>query len=501
MAKSIHHSIPGQLSSYINEEYPLFVEFLSAYYEWLESDASPYNVINKHLSYLDFKESMDEYVSLLKQEYLASVPEKVLADKELLIRFSKQFFQSLGSQKSFQFLFKILFGEDIEIYYPKVDILRVSDGKWVDDEVLMYVSNRGNVESFLYRTIRQDREIAPGVFVSATATVNRIINRYANKFVFSEIYLTDVEGEFDINFPITSDGKIEWIMPIGGEVEVINGGVNYTQDNSITYAGDSTFHLVITVTENNAVDTKYNTLFTANELNVTKNGLPFTSFSYNGTLITSSSISVGDVIDVEFPIYSGFIVVDDTSNTLRAIESVKVIDTPFGITTPQTLQANEGGSGAVLSLKPATVRRIPGYFFNDDGFLSSSKRLQDSDYYQDFSYVIKASYDVEKYRDVVMRLLHPAGMKMIGEVNILELIKLMIRDVEYTLQIKTIGEVSDSSSSDLYSRFGFIEDWKNKFESETYKTNDFKHMVVGDVVLRPNIRMPYHDSTITIATP
>lgn len=495
---SIHHSIPGQVSSYINEDYPLFVEFLSAYYEWLESEDSPYNHLNKHLSYLDFKESMNEYVDMMKREYLMSVPEKVLADKELLIRFSKQFFQSLGSQKSFKFLFKVLFGDSIEIYYPKVDVLRVSDGKWVDDEVLMYVTNRGNAESFLYRKITQTREIAPGVFEEASATVNRIINRYANKFIFSEVYLTDIEGTFDLNYPIESDGKREWILPIGSTVNVIEGGLNYALDNIIEYDGDPTFTVNHTVTEHNILDVRFKTLFENDELLVTRNGAPFTNFSYDGIYMTSPELSVGDAVTVDFPVYKGLMVVDRTNNGIRAISSVNVIDTPFGITESQPLSSTVGGSGAQLTLEPGTTMKIPGYFFNDDGFLSSSKRLQDSDYYQDFSYVIKASYDVDKYRDVVMRLLHPAGMKMIGEVNILELIKLVIRDIDYKLNVKTFADVSDESIVSLYSRVGYIEDWKYKYEDETYKTDAFKDIVVGDLINNPGKRMRFHPSSITV---
>ena len=495
---SIHHAIPSQISSYINEEYPLFVEFISAYYEWLESSSSPYHTLSNHLSYLDFRESLDEYVSMLKGEYLSSVPEKVLADKELLIRYSKQFFQSLGSQKSFKFLFKILFDENIEIYYPKDDILRVSDGKWVDDEVLMYVSNRGNIESFLYQTIEQKREVSPGIFTYAYATVNRIINRYANKFIFSEIYLTDVVGEFDINYPIGIKDKIEWILPLGGDIEIVNSGMNYTQDNLISYSGDDSFALHYVVTEFNTLDTKYKTLYTNAELSVVKNGNIFTQFEYDGLIIVSSELNIGDVVSITFPVYEGLIVVDQVRNSLKSIQSVNIVDTPFGIVSEQVLVANVGGAGATLLIKPVVTVAIPGYFFNDDSFLSSSKKLQDSDYYQDFSYVIKASHDVEKYRDVVMRLLHPAGMKMIGEVNILELIKLMIRDIDYKLNVKAFADIVVESVNSLYAKHGYIEDFKYVYEDETYPVNVFKDIIVGDVVKFPDKLMRFHPSSITV---
>jgi 6-phosphogluconolactonase (cycloisomerase 2 family) len=41
-------------------------------------------------------------------------------------------------------------------------------------------------------------------------------------------------------------------------------------------------------------------------------------------------------------------------------------------------------------------------------------RLQDNDFYQEYSYLIKVTEIVDRYRDVVKRVLHPAGAKMFG---------------------------------------------------------------------------------------
>lgn len=497
MARSIRHQIPGQLASYINEDYPQFVEFLSSYYEWLETEGSPYHNLRNHLSYLDFKESLETYTKLLKSEYLHSVPEKVVADKELLIRYSKQFFQTLGTEASFKFVFKILYGEEVELYYPKDDILRPSDGVWIANENLMYVSNSGNVESFLYRRIKQTREPYPGIFEYAYATVNRITNRYAKKFNFSELYVTDIEGEFDINYPIEVEGREEWIMPICGDVEVVDAGMNYSTDNRLTYTGDATFDVVFNATESGTVNGRYTTILDVSELSVRRNGELLTAFTYDGQYFSHPDIRVGDEIAITYPVYEGLVVVDRTA-TMGSLDSFNVVDTPFGIMTPQTIEGLEGGSGGVAVLKPALTRQIPGYFFSTNGFLSSDKKIQDSDYYQDYSYVIRAGIDIDRYKDVVMRLLHPAGMKMIGEVNIVELIRLIMTDLEFRVDIKAIGDTAIESYVDLYSRYGVVDDMKINFDAELYKTFHFKDMVVEDVVVNYMKRFNCHDMKVGI---
>jgi hypothetical protein len=498
-AKAIQHSIPGQLSSHINEEYPLFVEFLSGYYEWLEGTDSPYYQLRNHLSALDLKESLDGYATHLKNEYLSTIPEKVLADKEILIKHSKQFFQSLGSEKSFQFLFKILYNEDIELYYPKNDILRASNATWIDNENLMYVSNSGNVNNFLYRRITQTREPFPGVFEYATATVNRIINRYANKFNFAELYLNDIVGTFDLNYPVVVDNITEWILPIADGVEVISPGLNYTVDNNLTYAGDSTFDITVQATGPGSVDTRYTTIMTASDLTVKVGGVEITGYTYDGKMLAHASILQGSTVTISFPVYAGFLSIDRVG-ALGQIVDVNLIDTPFGIVTPQLYTSADGGSGGSIRIIPALTKRIEGYFLDNESFLSTNKVLQDSEYYQDYSYVIKAGIGVDRYRDVVMNVLHPAGLKMYGEVNIIEFIKLIIRDANFTVTVNFMGEISFQSSVFLYNRVGFVQDFMYAETEGTYKTNDFKDIVIADVFegVKPLNR---HFTNVTVLTP
>ena len=52
---------------------------------------------------------------------------------------------------------------------------------------------------------------------------------------------------------------------------------------------------------------------------------------------------------------------------------------------------------------------------NDDGFLSSSKKLQDNNFYQDFSYQIKVMKDFAVWKDVIKTAIHPAGLKVFGQ--------------------------------------------------------------------------------------
>lgn len=97
---------------------------------------------------------------------------------------------------------------------------------------------------------------------------------------------------------------------------------------------------------------------------------------------------------------------------LRGIE--QTIDVfPDNVGIPRyTLRANTYSGNVTPSV--SGVIQIGGRYVDTKGFLSWNMRLQDNDFYQEYSYLIKVTEIVDKYRDVVKKVLHPAGTKMFG---------------------------------------------------------------------------------------
>ena len=81
-----------------------------------------------------------------------------------------------------------------------------------------------------------------------------------------------------------------------------------------------------------------------------------------------------------------------------------------------TLRANSQGitSGFWGSLKS----HINGYWTNPETkvfeYYDSGMKVQDSEYYQEYSYVIKSTVDPSKYDSVIKDTVHLAGSKLIG---------------------------------------------------------------------------------------
>jgi len=76
---------------------------------------------------------------------------------------------------------------------------------------------------------------------------------------------------------------------------------------------------------------------------------------------------------------------------------------------------NANASGAPLVTAPI---QYTGRYNDTKGFLSWSNKLQDNRYYQEYSYVLRSSQMLNTYREIVKDVVHPAGMRLFGDVLI-----------------------------------------------------------------------------------
>ena len=96
-----------------------------------------------------------------------------------------------------------------------------------------------------------------------------------------------------------------------------------------------------------------------------------------------------------------------------------------------------------------------GKYINQDGHISEgSKKIQDSLYYQDYSYVIRVSESINKWRDSIKKAVHPSGFYVTGEVNIQTQLSGGVKQpVGATL---TSGLFSGTADSPIYMRLNTL---------------------------------------------
>jgi hypothetical protein len=370
--KPITPFVSGQLPEFVRVGHPTLVAFLSSYYEWLDSDESGLRSAKKLANVVEVDQTLDEFVDRFKKEYLLDFPEKLAisektknpVDATKLLKNIKGFYNAKGTEKTYEFLFRILFDTGIEFYYPKNDILKLSDGKWILSRSLKLTNNLGNVIfDSVGKTIYQ-KDANQNILASARV-LDASTYRIGTNDV-AELFLGNINGEFvsgydGIEFE-DSKGiirKESRVFSVLGKIQITNGGTNYR-------VGDK---VVITPAANDT-------------------GL-------------KASARVSEV---------------DVSGKVR-----KIVINNFGInykSPPNITIESELGKDFSATATISGISEYEGYYANSDGRLSTNKVLQDNHYYQNYSYLILTEVTIDRYRDIIKRLLNPAGLAFFGKVQL-----------------------------------------------------------------------------------
>lgn len=237
-ATLIENSIP----SFIKAEYPYFVEFIKLYYTQQDEQGEAYEFIANLLNYSDVNLTTLEYLENFTKTYLNSMSSALVdgIDKRNLIENIKQLYESSGSEKSIKFLFKLLFNEDVRLFYPTNDILRVSDGKWARDYVIKISNNRGDevIKGLEGTELLGSASGARGLVEYVTLYTT------SNGFLVAECSLSSISpvndfSEFEVGEIVTGttlDGKTlisEHVYSIIADVDITQKGLYNQQGDAI----------------------------------------------------------------------------------------------------------------------------------------------------------------------------------------------------------------------------------------------------------------------------
>jgi hypothetical protein len=191
--------VEKQLPGFVREENPNFVTFLEKYYEWMETSGKPiyenYNLLNAK----DIDLANDFFIKQIKEELLPSFPEEILLDDVKFLKTINQFYRSKGTPDSIKFLFKILYNEDIDIYFPSNEILKLSDGKWVLPLALRVETNDPNVFNLVKTQVRGTTSDATAVVEKVVSSVDRALG-----IQYIELFVSNVNRLFTTGETLTS---------------------------------------------------------------------------------------------------------------------------------------------------------------------------------------------------------------------------------------------------------------------------------------------------------
>ena len=209
-------------------DYSKFVSLIEHYYKWLEKEYEPtvnyfqtvlidelkstkimdaepntgsvYSQLLKLQQYRDIDSTSYSLLKMFDAEYASSMPANLKTDRSKLIKNIRDFYQSKGSEKSFEFLFRVLFDSTIAIEYPRDNVLIASGGVWnVPHSVKIFAPLPGDPNSTTLEDISgMGGYILKGLTSNATTIVksSKIITRSDRSYVELFIDMSELKGEF-----------------------------------------------------------------------------------------------------------------------------------------------------------------------------------------------------------------------------------------------------------------------------------------------------------------
>ena len=198
-----------------------------------------------------------------------------------------------------------------------------------------------------------------------------------------------------------------------------------------------------------------------------------------GTFTSNSSLTSHTGTVTEFDVNRQLISMNTTANL--------VVGNTVSTTTGSGVIANI--DTAVGTAQVGTFTETSGNFLDNDGLLSNElQRIQDSFYYQDYSYVVRVGDSINTWRDAIKSTVHPAGWNVFGEVEV-------VGRASAKVSVQTLDSYSPEFASALRGvfttvfgrRLGTVDDGTSIRANSKVGTNELSDLTstTRDVTLTP----------------
>ena len=234
--------VPFQLPEFVrdNPNYQTYVLFIKAYYEWLQQQNNTLFLSKGLVDYKDIDTTLDQFIKYYTNEFLSFFPKESLVDQRKLIKIAKELYQAKGTPASFEFLFRILYNSDVNLYNTSDYIFRASGGSWVATRSLKLNTLDTNwLKTINYKVLGETSK-------SYAEIENIIVTEKNVKIILSNIQGSFLSGEFvrpvDVHSKdILIDGQVLRSRVLGVVSSIVvdkkNRGTSYSIGDPVIFHG------------------------------------------------------------------------------------------------------------------------------------------------------------------------------------------------------------------------------------------------------------------------
>lgn len=202
------------ISQFVEAQFPMLyreqgrelIDFLETYFVFEEE--TKYQFLNTSSCMPekdDIDTTLDEYVVFFKNKYMKDMPFMNSVDNRFIVKHIFDLYQSKGTERSLKLLMQLMYGEEIDVYYPDQDVFRPSHSIWHKPQYLE-LSHSDKTKELIGKRIY-------GSSSKASAFVETVVTKRINGRLFDVVYLSDVRGAFWPDEYLSVDGTIIFDYP------------------------------------------------------------------------------------------------------------------------------------------------------------------------------------------------------------------------------------------------------------------------------------------------
>lgn len=394
MSKSIVPVIHSRFPEFA-KSYTKFREFMLAYFAWLEQEGNPIEYANTFLDNTDSTNETARYWDKILADLGWKVELGKHIDKRVFVLFVRDYYLSRGTRKSLEFLFRLLYAEDVAVHYPRDDMLTLDNTRY-ESVQLMVVSDINDNNTFrkLNLAAAEFGLTGKGISSGAMMIVDSIV-RSRGRMILTISTTDEFEPGESVRLDMSGLSVVVENIPHN---QIIASSTTTNESEPIFSSARVTRRAKGTVDSIEVVDANgAGTIVKtepANGFFATFDGTELTIHTRGHEFTTIPEVRCGNAV-------------------MRAKSAS--IGMPVSITC---YEPNINPAEAEFDTVPQAVFVKPAQWSRQNHMLDSDCILQDSYYYQQFSYRVDSSVSRPEYDHIVKQEVHPAGVVMFSRLNV-----------------------------------------------------------------------------------
>ena len=171
MANTVSLLVRQQLPEFIRADFDTFTTFIEAYYSWMDQTGNTIDLSKNIPSYMDLDRTLDSFIESFMTQFLPLFPPDRLSSPTFFVQHAKEFYRSKGTAKAVKLLFRLLYNQDIDVFYPKTAVLRASTSGWTGTPSLrldpvMWTIQYGDGTTTRFRALDTSLGVSPSVYLN-----------------------------------------------------------------------------------------------------------------------------------------------------------------------------------------------------------------------------------------------------------------------------------------------------------------------------------------------